>query len=72
MVAWHEHDRQTDYWYCCKGTFKVGLADGNFDESVEFAFLGAWNFAKEIKKKEEWFINRGGKFITHVPIVRFV
>lgn len=32
--------------------------DGNFDDSVDFAFLGAWNFAEEIKKKEERFINR--------------
>ena len=46
--------------------------EGNFDDSVDIAFLGAWNFAKEIKKKEEVFINRGGKFITHVPVVRFV
>tara|TARA_R100000008_G_C3587739_1_gene174058 strand:- start:8097 stop:9266 length:1170 start_codon:yes stop_codon:yes gene_type:complete len=40
-----------------------------FDESVDFAFLGAWNFAKEIKNKEQ---NFGGKFITHVPTVRFI
>jgi len=46
--------------------------EGNFDNSVDYAFLGAWNFADEIKKKEFDFINNGGQFICHVPIVRFV
>ena len=40
-----------------------------FNESVDFAFLGAWNFIKEIKEKEKDF---SGKFITHVPTVRIV
>jgi len=40
-----------------------------FDNSVDYAFLGAWNFAQEIKNKEKDFT---GKFITHVPIVRFL
>jgi methylation protein EvaC len=40
-----------------------------FDNSVDFAFLGAWNFAEEIKNKEK---NFQGKFITHVPVVRFL
>ena len=35
--------------------------------NVDYAFLGAWNFKDEIFKKEKKFINRGGKFITHVP-----
>jgi SAM-dependent methyltransferase len=35
----------------------------------DYAFLGAWNFAEEIKKKELYF---GGRFITHVPSVRIV
>jgi len=39
---------------------------------VDYAFLGAWNFAAEISKKESEFIQRGGKFITHVPIVKFI
>lgn len=26
IVAWHKHFKQTDYWYCIKGSFKVGLA----------------------------------------------
>ena len=42
------------------------------NESVDFAFLGAWNFKKEILKKEKEFIKRGGKFITHVPSVKII
>ena len=40
-----------------------------FDNTVDFAFLGAWNFAEEIKKKEIYF---KGRFFTHVPSVGFV
>ena len=40
-----------------------------FDNTVDVAFLGAWNFAEEIKGKEKDFT---GKFITHVPAVGFV
>ncbi len=40
-----------------------------FDNSVDYAFLGAWNFAKEIKNKESDFT---GKFFTHVPRVRIL
>ena len=27
VVAWHKHKKQTDYWFCVKGSFKVGLAE---------------------------------------------
>ena len=40
-----------------------------FNNSVDFAFLGAWNFAQEIKNKEEDF---NGRFITHVPTVKLL
>ena len=43
-----------------------------FDETVDVAFLGAWNFSREICKKEKNFLDRGGKFITHVPKVSIV
>ena len=43
-----------------------------FNESVDYAFLGAWNFKKEILKKEKKFIKRGGKFITHVPFIKIL
>ncbi len=42
------------------------------NETVDFAFLGAWNFRKEIMNKEIKFIDRGGKFITHVPNPRIL
>lgn len=43
-----------------------------FNNSVDYAFLGAWNFKKEIIKKEKDFIKKGGKFITHVPFVKIL
>lgn len=43
-----------------------------FDETVDVAFLGAWNFKKEILEKEKKFIERGGKFVTHVPFVEVI
>ena len=43
-----------------------------FNESVDYAFLGAWNFKKEIINKEKKFLKRGGKFITHVPDVKIL
>ena len=39
---------------------------------VNYAFLGAWNFNKEIFQKEKLFFKRGGKFITHVPYPRII
>ena len=43
-----------------------------FNDSVDYAFLGAWNFKKEIKKKEKSFLKRGGRFIIHVPKVKII
>ena len=36
-------------------------------KKYHYVFLGAWNFKKEIMKKEKIFLKNGGKFITHVP-----
>jgi len=44
-----------------------GIAD-----DVDYAFLGAWNYEEEILKKESAFVDRGGKFVTHVPDVRII
>jgi len=41
-------------------------------KNYDYAFLGAWNFKKEIFKKEKTYINNGGKFITHVPFPRII
>ena len=35
--------------------------------NINYVFLGAWNFKKEILNKEKTYIKNGGKFITHVP-----
>ena len=39
---------------------------------AEYVFLGAWNFKQEIFKKERKYINKGGKFITHVPFPKII
>ena len=41
-------------------------------DKYHYVFLGAWNFKKEIFMKEKKFIKKGGKFITHVPIPKFL
>ena len=39
---------------------------------ADYLFLGAWNFKKEIFKKEKAYIKKGGKFITHVPFPKII
>lgn len=46
--------------------------ENGFNETVDYAFLGAWNFKKEILSKEKKFIRNGGRFITHVPEVKII
>ena len=46
----------------------ISPKDG-INDNIDYAFLGAWNFKKEIFKKEKNFLKKGGKFITHVPKV---
>ena len=41
-------------------------------QQADYIFLGAWNFKKEIFKKEKKYIKNGGKFITHVPIPKII
>ena len=48
------------------GTHIPVVDPSHFDESVDYAFLGAWNYFEEISRKEFEFINRGGRFITHI------
>jgi SAM-dependent methyltransferase len=36
-------------------------------KNVDYIFLGAWNFKKEIFRKEKKFLKSGGKFISHIP-----
>ena len=42
------------------------------DKNVDYIFLGAWNFKKEIFKKEKKFLSRGGNFITHTPYPKII
>jgi len=35
IVAWHKHEKQTDYWFCVKGSFKVGIAYKEYVPSFE-------------------------------------
>jgi methylation protein EvaC len=41
-------------------------------DDVDYVFLSAWNYEKEILCKERDFIKRGGKFISHVPMIRLI
>ena len=40
--------------------------------NINYVFLGAWNFKEEIFRKEQEFIKKGGRFITHVPKPRVI
>lgn len=51
---------------------KILKPEIGFNKTVDYAYLGAWNFKKEILKKEKNFIKKGGKFITHTPKVRVI
>ena len=42
------------------------------NDNVDYAFLGAWNFKKEIFTKEKKYIKKGGKFIIHTPYPRII
>ena len=46
--------------------------DNGFNESVDYAYLGAWNFKKELMSKEKEYLKRGGRFIAHVPQVKII
>jgi dTDP-4-dehydrorhamnose 3,5-epimerase-like enzyme len=41
VVAWHKHEKQIDYWFCVRGSFKVGLAlpQGDGSYKVEWEYL---------------------------------
>jgi len=41
IVAWHKHNIQTDYWFCIKGSFKVGLATK--EQGAQFEYLSDKN-----------------------------
>ena len=41
-------------------------------KKIDYVFLGAWNFKKEIFNKEKKFLKNGGKFITHIPSPKII
>ena len=51
---------------------KILKYNKNIINKYDYAFLGAWNFKKEIFDKEKRFIKKGGKFITHIPIPKLI
>ena len=34
IVAWHMHKKQTDYWICLKGSFKIGLVQPPYSNVI--------------------------------------
>ena len=40
--------------------------------NIDYIFLGAWNFKKEIFNKEKKFLKNGGRFITHIPTPKII
>ena len=41
-------------------------------DKVDYSFLGALNFQKEIFNKEKKYIKNGGKFIVHTPYPKII
>ena len=50
----------------------INKYQGGIPKEVDYVFLGAWNFKKEIFKKEKKFLLDGGKFIIHTPTPRII
>ena len=51
---------------------KILRYNKNILKNYDYVFLGAWNFRKEIIKKEKRYIKNGLKFITHIPYPKFI
>ena len=44
----------------------------NINPSKTVFYLGAWNFLKEIKRKEKNFLKKGGQFLIHTPYPKLI
>src|SRR3989344_4736936 len=44
----------------------------NPSKRIDYAFLCAWNHAKEIDKYQAWYKESGGHWVTHVPEPRII
>ena len=56
--------------YLPKSNIKVLPYSKDLLKDVDYCFLGAWNYKKEIMDKEIDFLKAGGKFITHIPTIQ--
>ena len=56
--------------YLPKSNIKVLPYNKDLLKDVDYCFLGAWNYKKEIMDKEIDFLKAGGKFITHIPTIQ--
>jgi len=63
-------DKQNKYTPGTK--IKIEKYKGAINKNVDYVFLGAWNFKKEIFKKEKKYIKSGGKFIIHTPYPKII
>jgi len=63
-------DKQNKYTPGTK--IKVEKYKGFINKDVDYVFLGAWNFKREIFKKEKKYIKAGGKFIIHTPYPKII
>ena len=63
-------DKQNKYTPGTK--IKIEEYKGVIKNDVGYVFLGAWNFKKEIFKKEKKYIKAGGKFIIHTPFPKII
>jgi len=63
-------DKQNKYTPGTK--IKIKRYNGSIEKDVDYIFLGAWNFKKEIFKKENKYIKSGGKFIIHTPMPKII
>jgi len=51
---------------------KILKYKNNILKKYDYAFLGAWNFKKEIINKEKKFFKKGLKFLTHIPKAKII
>ena len=56
--------------YLPKSNIKILPYSKELLRNVDYCFLGAWNYKKEIMDKEIEFLEAGGKFITHIPTIQ--
>jgi len=57
IVAWHKHEKQTDYWFCVKGSFKVGIAYEEYAISFDGDMIDATgNVVRKGDAEKQWVV----------------